>query len=115
MTEPRKRQSRLSLPLLKFHFDFAFDDDRLKDFCTKNTIVNNEWLLKNFFYWVIARNKNIYVDYKCTSLEILSPDNASELCELLGLFVKQMHKANGEEYTPECFKSFHNVCKHEFC
>ena len=39
VTEPRKKQSRLSFSLPKGRFDLAFDDDELKeamkDYCTK--------------------------------------------------------------------------------
>ena len=66
--------------------------------CPKNTAKNNEWALRNFHTWRVARNEQHGSDDQCPE-DVF--DDKSKACNWLCKFVCETRRADGQEYTPD--------------
>ena len=83
-------------------FTFEVTPDELSELkegdSLANTVKNNVWALKTFEEWRATENTRYPVD-PCPE-EILITDNKQILYEWLCKLISEVHKANGQKYTP---------------
>ena len=84
----------------RFSFDTTMEDLQLfkEGHCPSNTVKNNEWALRTFESWRVARNAK-YTSDQCPSNMFVTGSH-KELCEWLCKFITEARKADGMEYTP---------------
>ena len=83
----------------RLQFDCSADElQKFKEGnCPKNTAKNNEWALRNFHAWRVARNEQHGPDYQCP--EDVFDDESKAACDWLCKFVCETRRADGQEYT----------------
>ena len=83
-------------------FQFDCNADELQKFkegdCPKNTAKNNEWALRNFHAWRVARNEQHGSDDQCPENVLMirakpATNYASSCVKLEGLMDKNIHHA----------------------
>ena len=84
----------------RFTFDTTVEDlDSFKvGYCPANTVKNNEWALRSFESWRVARNVK-YSSEQCPS-DLFATGSDKDLCDWLCRFVSEARKADGKEYMP---------------
>ena len=84
----------------RFTFDTTMED--LESFkegcCPANTAKNNNWALRTFELWRVARNIK-YTSDQCPS-NLFETGSHEKLCDWLCKFITEARKADGKEYTP---------------
>ena len=81
-------------------FQFDCNANELETFkegeCPKNTTKSNDWTLRNFRAWQVARNEK-YPEDQCSDNVFKDKGKA---CDWLCKFVCETRRADGQEYTP---------------
>ena len=84
----------------RYTFDTTMEDlESFKEgYCPANTAKNNDWALRTFELWRVARNIK-YTSDQCPSY-LFETGSHEKLCDWLCKFITEARKADGKEYTP---------------
>ena len=96
--EPQPKKKRLSLSWRRFEiWDEKSIEEAKKAFVPKNTQKATLWAANVFDQWLQEHNE--LSDNKCP-LDVLLKSNPKILCHWLCVFVSEVKKTDGEDYTP---------------
>ena len=110
---PRKPSKKLKLSKKessgeRWHFISNDEEEDLgKKFVPKNTVASTKWALANFNMWRQSRNKRFSgsSEKQVPGNSLEGTDDTATLCKWLTLYVAEMRKRDGSNYSPKTLYS----------